>query len=170
MIPAVQKLRAVVSMRSHLTIVALLFPLYVAFFVTVYWLFIDNDSPLTVEYAHPLFVSRPVDNRVDARAYEISEGKSGGQVWAYREVCMARTAAGDGRPRWESGSIAWGAPTRAFLLRGGCYNRSTPVELPTTSPTRDFIYRGEVVFDLNPLTTVRTEYPSIKVRVLAPEK
>jgi len=171
-LPSIEKVKYMasqVSMRSHLTLVLLLFPLYASLGVSIYWLWFDNKSPLMVEYAHPLFVSRPVQTKVDALAYQISEGNSGQEVWAYREVCMSRTMAGDGRPRWESGSFAWGAPTRAFQLSAGCHNRSTPVELPTTSPSRNFTYRGEVVFDLNPLTTVRTEYPAITVRVLSPQ-
>ena len=114
--PVIEKVRAVVSMRSHLTIVALLLPLYAGLFTTIYWLWFDNVSPLTVEYAHPLFLSRPAQTKAEAVAAQITEGKSGQEVWAYREVCMSRTMSGDGRPRWESGSFSWGAPTRTFQL------------------------------------------------------
>ena len=169
--PAVEKVRAIVSMRSHLTIVALLFPLYAALGVAAYWLFVDVTPPLIVEYQHPRFLSRPVESRSEAVTAEITEAKSGAVVWIWRETCKTRAIGGEGRPVWQSGAFQWGGPQRT-LPPGvvGCRGRATEVDVPTTSPSREFTYLLTVNFQLNPLTSVDVVYPPINVRVLAPEK
>ena len=165
----VQRVRAVVSMRSHLTIVALLFPLYASLGIASYWLFIDVAPPLVVEYQHPRFLSRPVESRSDAATAEITEAKSGSIVWVWREVCKTRALAGEGRPIWQSGAFQWGGPQRTVPAGViGCRGRATEVDVPTTSPSRDFTYLLTVNFQLNPLTSVDVAYPPITVRVLAP--
>ena len=169
--PIVQKVRAVVSMRSHLTIVALLFPLYASLAVACYWLFIDVAPPLIIEYQHPRFLARPVESKVEAVAAEITEAQSGSVVWAWRETCRTKLISGEGKPIWQSGAFQWGGPQRTVPAGVvGCRGRATEVDVPTTSPTRNFTYLLTVNFQVNPMTRVDVEYPPIKLRVLAPDK
>ena len=157
--------------RSYWTVVMLLLPQYGALLMAGYWLFIDTAPPLIIEYQHPKFLSRPVESKVEAVAAEIVEAKSGSVVWIWRETCRTRPIPGEGRPIWQSGAFFWGGPQRTVPAGVvGCRGRATEVDVPTTSPTRNFTYLLTVNFQVNPLTSIDVVYPPVELRVLALEK
>jgi len=155
--------------RSNILTFFLLAPLYAAVLLAGYWLLIDTDPPLTVEYQHPRFLLLPARSRDEARQYEISEAPSGGTVYVYRETCRTKNTPGEGRPVWRSGAFEWGGPQRTVPGHVGCVNRSTEVDAPTTSPSREFTYLMTASFQVNPLHRSEVAYPPIPLRVLSPQ-
>lgn len=156
------------SGRLWLQVAVFLAPPWTVFAVACYWMFLDAAPPLRVVYQHDKFISREVDNREDARKYEIESADSGGFVWAYREICVDRMLWGSARGSWVAGSFVWQTPERAVTpLPLGCHAHTFNLRVPTSNPTRDFSYQVEWVFENNPLVTSVVRMDPINLRVYA---
>jgi hypothetical protein len=150
---------------------ALLIPPWSVFLLACYWTFIDNEPPIVVRYEHPLFLSEPAQDRVEAERFSVREVASGKRVYVYREICMDGQHDGTLRSVWESKSFVWPAAERAYYNpTRECQRRNDEVLAPSSNPTREFLYRAWWVFDVNPLTTVNIPARQIPLRVLAPNE
>ena len=156
-------------MVQWLIIGALLAPPWAVFLTACYWIFLDTDPAVRVNYQHPKFLSRSVDNRAEAFDWEIDVVRGGTQVFAYREICVDRVPIGTVSAVWESGNFAWPAPERPireFAL--GCRNESFGLVAPSSNPSRTFLYRPRWTLEQNPLTSLRVDLKPLQLRVLAP--
>ena len=157
------------TLRSHLTIILLLFPLYAAFGVACYWLFVDTKPPMVVKYQHSHFLSHPALTRAEAETetMQVKEVIGGTTLWLWRELCWTKPIHGEGGTVWNFGSYSSGGPQRTVPNNPGCTERATSVDVPMVPTDRDAVYEVVVSFDVNPLTTVLVEYPPVHLRILA---
>ena len=161
-------------MGKHWWWLTLLFvPPYALVATVTYWLAIDRNSPLTLVYQHPRFLSQPATSREEAQKYSITEASVKQHLYVWREVCLKKAApSGTTSLIWVEMndatpvSFAWSAVQRAFHEREGCYSRSFgPILLPdAVGKTLD--YRMTVDYDINPLRTARTSFPPIRGWIL----
>lgn len=159
---------AVVSMRSHLTIIVLLLPLYFVFFLSVYWLYIDDVPPLTVQYQNPLFTIVAVDSRDEALRFGVKANRGGDRVYIYREFCVTEDLDGYLRARWATLGFDFTVSESAFFGSPvGCHKTSFPVAVPLSAPTRDVLYRATIRFRVNPLQTVDVHLPPVPLTILS---
>jgi hypothetical protein len=162
-----------IPLWKMLAVIVAFIPPYCTIGLAMYWYAFDRTSPLTVVYQHPRFLSRMVDTREQAKAAEITEASAESPVWIWRELCLKK-----GSPPGISSVIwmemkdntplafAWSAPQRAFHEREGCYGRSFGPAIIPSAVGKVMDYHLSVSYDNNPLSTVRTVFPPIRVRIL----
>ena len=63
-----RKVSALISLRSHITIILLLMPLYAVLIYAGYLIIIDNKSPLTINYQSAKFGNCEANTRAEAEA------------------------------------------------------------------------------------------------------
>ena len=86
--------------KGYFIIAFLLVPPWSLFLLGLYYYFIDNQSPLTIIYEHPKFLSKPANNKSEALANEIDEIHSGEIAYSYRELCLSRPLFGTIEGTW----------------------------------------------------------------------
>ena len=153
--------------KGYLVIAILLVPPWSLFLLGLYYYFIDNQSPLTIIYEHPKFLSKPANNKSEALANEIDEIHSGEIAYSYRELCLSRPLFGTIEGTWLSGAFVWSSPQRTFPNTVGCTNRSYAIVVPTTNPTRNFVYTASWTYIVNSLVTTTTKGINIPLVVLS---
>lgn len=131
-----------------------------------WWLL--EPVPVTITYVAPMFLSRPAINRADAATAFVSEVKGGSTVFRYVSYCVSRPFEGTNRRAWVGEALVWHAPDLPTMLSRtpGCYDANIAVTVPTSSPTRSFMYRQELFVSLNPLRSVSIQYSPIPLTIL----
>jgi len=163
------KVSELISLRSHVTVIALQMPLYAALFYAGYLLLIDNESPLTITYQAAKFSSCDATTREEAEGCAIDEAVSGSYVYLWRELCLKPGyPSGESAPAWETETISYNSPRRRWYNRTGCYGHAFPLETPKLALTRDYLYTNEVTFPVNILVHATTKLPPVPLRLVAP--
>ena len=157
------------SNLKKLGVAALLVPPWLMFVVSVYWLFFDNADRIEVVYEHPRFLSAPAHNRTEAAALAVDVVKSHTSLYIYREICVRSPVIGTVKAVWESNTFVWAAPERPIPeFATGCFVESFNVVAPSSSPSRDFVYKASWWIEQNPLVVRRTDLTTLPLRILAP--
>ena len=147
---------------------ALLVPPYAVFMLACYWYFFDTESPLVINYSHPLFTSSPARSRDEAKAKEITAVIGGATVWTYRELCVVRDIPGTLRARWDAEAFSWTVADVDFLPSPiGCHRAAYAVPVPTSNPTRNVLYKTVRDYAVNPLKTISVPAAPIPLTILA---
>lgn len=138
--------------------------------ISGYWLLIDDESPSDLHYQHPRFLSREVHSRETARSAEVIEARTGDRVWRYIEYTLAEPALGRIYRRWVcDGAQAVQEPVKSNIGRVGDHSISISLDVPFVARRPvDCEWRQTIEYQRNPLTTVRIDYPPIKLRILPP--
>jgi hypothetical protein len=135
----------------------------------VWWYFFDDRPPIAINYQHPLFSSRPVDTRADAKAFEVTRVAGGSVVYIYREICISKEIPAVVRARWVAHGFVWPTADRAIMSSDvGCHDQSYAVQTPTSSPSREMQYETEREYRVNPLRSVTVEAPAVPLTILSP--
>ncbi len=126
--------------------------------------------PLTVAYVAPAFISHPVNHRPAADEY-VFETPGGVTLWRYVEACVSRPFNGDAHRSWVAPAFVWNVPVLPTVMSRtpGCHNLSIAVEVPTSSPSRDFQFVQHIEVEVNVLRTANVDFPPIPLRILSPE-
>ena len=133
-----------------------------------WWL---EPVPVSINYVAPSFLSEPAGSREDAAQHYINEVAGGATVWRYVEYCVTKPYSGTSRRSWVGNALVWHAPDlpTQFSRTIGCGAFSVAVDVPTSSPSRDFAFVQRLEVPVNPLKTVEIEYPPIPLRILSPQ-
>lgn len=134
--------------------------------LVAWWLI--EPVPLTVNYVSPMFLSRPALNRADAATVYVSEVKGGSTVFRYVSYCVTRPFDGTTHRSWVGEALVWHAPDLPTVLSRtpGCYDANIAVSVPTSSPTRSFMFTQMMSIPLNPLRTETVSYTPIPLTIL----
>ena len=156
-------------MLKYTAVASVLIPPWVAMILAAYWLLFDDHEIIQVIYEHPRFLTAPAKDRGEAIKLEVSTTTGGSSLYIYREICVRQTPVGTVKSVWESNTFAWAAPERPIPeYLPGCRNESFNVVAPTTSPSRDFIYKPVWWLEVNPLRTQRMELLHLHLHILSP--
>lgn len=137
--------------------------------VMVYWQF--ESMPITIQYTAPYFSSEPARTRDAANSSAVVQAPGGATLYRYVEYCVHRTFVGRIQRAWVGSAIVWPAPDVSTATSDdvGCFARPMAVEVPTSSPTRNFQYVQRMYVQVNKMRTEPIEYPPIPLRILSPE-
>jgi hypothetical protein len=131
-----------------------------------WWLL--EPMPIRVTYVAPAFLSAPAYSRDDAvRHYVYETNRS--VLWRYVEYCVDKPfTEGVSHRSWVGRAIVWHAPDLpTYLARTpGCTAANVAVDIPSSSPARDFRFVQWIEIPLNPLRTARIEFEPIPLRIL----
>ena len=130
-----------------------------AFFLSVtaavghyFWLTLDENMPVRIDYEAPYFSSRPVSNREDALRYQISKAQAQAPLYRYVEWCVLRPIQGTLQKSWRDG-LLYNEPPVKTAAQVGCYAQSIREMAPDV--------KGHTVhFDF------KTEYPVNRFKTL----
>jgi hypothetical protein len=134
----------------------------------IYWWL--EPPPVQITYVAPAFLSEPVYNREDASKFYVSEVLGGSTLWRYIEYCVTKPYNGTSHRSWVGNALVWHAPDlpTQFSRTVGCGSLSVAVDVPQSSPSRNFNFVQRLEVPINPIRTVDIEYPPIPLRILAP--
>jgi hypothetical protein len=136
--------------------------------VVLYWLF--EPMPVTVKYVAPHFVDRPVNSREEAESYAVVAAPGGVELYRYVEYCVDRPFTGTAKRSWVNTAMVWHAPELPTQLSRtvGCRASNIVVEVPTSNPSRTFMFVQQMVVNVNFLRNSEViEYPPIPLTILA---
>jgi hypothetical protein len=127
--------------------------------------------PVQITYVAPSFLREPAYNREEAAQHYVAEIQGGTTVWRYVEYCVTKPYNGTSHRSWISAALVWHAPDlpTQFSRAVGCGSFSVAVDVPQSSPSRNFMFVQRLEVPVNPIKTVDVEYPPIPLRILAPE-
>jgi hypothetical protein len=135
--------------------------------VLLWWTF--EPVPVTINYVAPALLSHPARTREEAAKYYVSESVGGVTLWRYVEACVHRPIHdGESHRAWVGSAMVWNAPSLPLTSagRGGCWAQSIAVEIPSSSPSRDFGLHQWLIIRTNPIRTDRISYDVIPLRIL----
>lgn len=126
--------------------------------------------PLEVKYVSPAFIREPSDSRPDPSQY-VYETAGGVTLYRYLEVCVSRPFSGTAHRSWVYKAFIWHAPDLPTVMSRypGCRSQSVAVDIPTTTPSRDFQFVQTMDIDVNILRNAKIDFAPIPLRVLSPE-
>lgn len=154
--------------HTTIAVIALLLPPWAFLMLLCYWYFLDNQSPLVINYSHGHFTSSPATGRADAAAKELHEVLGGSTVWTYRELCVVRNIGGTLRARWDAAAFSWTVPDVDFLPSPlGCHNAAYAVVVPTSNPSRNVQYKTSRDYQVNPIKVISVPASPIPITILA---
>lgn len=132
----------------------------------LYWAL--EPLPVDVRYVAPYFVSQPVATREQAEQRAVLAVEGGTTVYRYIEYCVVRSFEGTIRRTWINEAVAWSAPDIPASLgrRVGCSATNVGVVTPVVATSRDFEFIQVMEVPINPLRTVRMQYPTLPLRIL----
>ena len=136
--------------------------------VILWWLFEPN--PLTIRYVAPYFVDRPVETRDEAEMHPVFAVAGGQQLYRYIEYCVSRPFTATAKRSWVNSAMVWHAPDVPTQLSrtAGCRSANVVVEVPTSNPSRTFMFVQKMEVDVNPIRRDEViEYPPIPLTILS---
>ena len=138
--------------------------------LAVWWLV--EPAPLALVYVSTKFVDRPVESREEAQKRAVTAVAGGTMVYRYVEFCVRKAFSGTARRAWVNTAMVWPAPDvpTALSREIGCRHTNIAVEVPTSNPTRTFVFVQTMEIEVNPLRTAIIEYSPIQLTILAPAK
>jgi hypothetical protein len=134
--------------------------------VILWWTF--EPSPIRVTYVAPAFLTSPAQSREDAARFYTYETNLS-VLWRYVEYCVDKPfAEGTSHRSWVGRAIVWHAPDLpTYLARTpGCTAANVAVDIPSSSPARDFRFVQWIEIPLNPIRTATVQFDPIPLRIL----
>lgn len=158
------------AVKKALISEAILLPIYAALTLGGYWGFIDTEEPSALHYQHSRFLSREVFSKEQAERAEVTEARTGDKIWRYLEYTLERPVLGQIYRRWIcEGAQPVQEAVKSSVGEVGEHKRSISLDVPFVARRIvDCEWQQALEYRLNPLTTVRVDYPPIKLRVLPP--
>lgn len=132
----------------------------------VYWLV--EPVPVRVQYVAPAFLTAPAANREEAAQLYTYETRAP-VLWRYIEYCVdERFSDATMHRSWVGRAIVWHAPNLpTYLSRAeGCRSASVAVDIPESSPAREFKFVSWLEIRQNPLKTSIVSFEPLPLRIL----